>query len=49
MAKTVRAHLKSISPYSQSKHYIVDKLQGEGHDDYYRRTWRNHMHADDRE
>lgn len=44
--KIVTAHLKSISPYSQAKHYEVEKLQGESHDDYYRRTWRNHMHAD---
>src|SRR5882672_382855 len=44
--KTVVAHLKSISPYSQSKHYVVEKLQGESPDDHYRRTWRNHMHFD---
>lgn len=39
------AYLKSISPYSQSKHYVKDKLQGESEDDHYRRTWRNHMHC----
>ena len=44
--KTCVAHLKSISPYSQSKHYVVDKLQGESADDHYRRTWRNHLHVD---
>lgn len=44
--KTVIAYLKSISPYSQSKHYVVEKLQGESADDHYRRTWRNHMHFD---
>jgi hypothetical protein len=43
---TVTAQLKSVSPYSQSKHYQVDPLQGESKDDHYRRTWRNHMHCD---
>lgn len=33
-----------VSPYSQSKHYDVERLQGEGLDDYAQRTWRNHMH-----
>jgi hypothetical protein len=47
--KLVTAHLKSTpgSPYSQSRHYVVEKNQGEGYDDYYRRTWRNHMHTDE--
>lgn len=45
--KYVIASLKSISPYSQSKNYEVERNQGEGHDDYYRRTWRNHMHFDE--
>jgi hypothetical protein len=44
--KTCIARLKSLSPYSQSKHYVAEKLQGEGFDDYYRRTWRNHLHAE---
>lgn len=44
--KIATAHLKSVSPYSQSRQYDVDKLQGEGLDDYSRRTWRNHMHFD---
>lgn len=43
---TVTTRLKSIAPYSQSKHYKVETLQGESHDDYYRRTWRNHLHFD---
>lgn len=37
--------IQGVSAYSQSKHYEVEKLQGEGHDDYYQRTWRNHMHV----
>lgn len=44
--KTVIASLRSISPYSQSRHYVADALQGEGADDKYRRTWRGHIHAD---
>lgn len=46
--KLCTATLRSISPYSQSKHYVVEKTQGESHDDYYRRTWRHHMHFDDK-
>jgi hypothetical protein len=45
--KTVIAELRSISPYSQSKHYVVEELQGESKDAYSRRTWRNYMHSDD--
>lgn len=37
--------IQGISPYSQSKHYELDKLQGEGQDDYYQRTWKNHLHT----
>ena len=44
--KILTAHLKSVSPYSQSKFYAKDKLQGESDDDHYRRTWRSHMHVD---
>jgi hypothetical protein len=36
--------IQGVTPYSQSKFYEVDKLQGEGNDDYAIRTWRNHMH-----
>jgi hypothetical protein len=45
--KTVIATLKSVSPYSQSKKYDAEKQQGESHDDFYRRTWRGHLHTDD--
>lgn len=44
--KTVIATVEGVSPYSQSKSYEVDKLQGEGPDDYERRTWRHRMHVD---
>ena len=38
--------LKSVSPYSQSKHYEVDKLEKESHADYEKRTWRERCHYD---
>ena len=34
-----------VTPYSQSKVYEVESLQGEGKDDYAQRTWRNYMHV----
>ena len=43
--RTVVAHLKSISPYSQSRHYQTPKLNKERPDDYEARTWRDRMHV----
>lgn len=43
--KTVIATLKSISPYSQSRHYTDAKKQGESSADYETRTWRERMHV----
>lgn len=40
-----QVEILGVTPYSQSKFYEVEKLQGEGNDDYYQRTWRNHMHT----
>lgn len=39
--------LKSISPYSQSKHYDVPKINGgrESAKDYEARTWRERLHV----
>ena len=47
--KTATAYLKSISPYSQSKHYEVPKVNHgkERPDDYEARTWRERMHVTD--
>lgn len=45
--KTAVATLESISPYSQSRHYQVEKLPKEGADDFEKRTWRNRMHLTD--
>jgi hypothetical protein len=45
--KTYRATLTGHSPYSQSRHYTVDKLDREQPDAYERRTWRGRMHVDE--
>lgn len=37
--------LKSISPYSQSRHYDAPKLQRELPKDYEARTWRERLHT----
>lgn len=44
--KKVVAKLSSISPYSQSRHYEVPKLEREIPRDYEERTWRERMHVD---
>lgn len=44
--KTLTVKLRSAAPYSQSRYYIRDLEQGESNDDNYRRTWREHLHAD---
>ena len=44
--KAYKAHLRSDSPYSQSRHYVVDKLEKESCADYEQRTWRSRMHVD---
>jgi hypothetical protein len=45
--KIAVAHLKSVSPYSQSRNYDreIPKLTKEGPQDYEDRTWRNRTHA----
>jgi hypothetical protein len=46
--KTAVAHLKNISPYSQSRHYTLpERSQKETHADYEKRTWRERMHVTD--
>ena len=44
---TVTATLKSISPYSQSKHITAPKLERETGADYEKRLWRERLHVDD--
>lgn len=45
--KTVVATLKSVSPYSQSKHHDTPKLERELPKDYEKRTWRERLHVND--
>lgn len=39
------AHLKSISPYSQSRAHETEKLNRETADEFEKRTWREKCHA----
>lgn len=45
--KTVAAKLKSVSPYSQSKHHDAPKLDRELPKDYEKRVWRERLHVGD--
>jgi hypothetical protein len=43
--KTAIAHLESMTPYSQSKHYETPKLDKESAGDYENRTWADRLHV----
>lgn len=45
--KRVEVTFRGISPYSQSKPILAEKLPKESSRDYETRTWRNRMHVDD--
>lgn len=46
--RTAIARMKSISPYSQSRHYVTpERDQKETHADYEKRTWRERLHVDE--
>lgn len=45
--KTATVQLRSVSPYSQSKHYTTEKLPKELPKDYEARTWRDRLHTTD--
>jgi len=45
--RTCLATLKSITPYSQSRHYDVPHLNRETPKDYEARTWRNRLHINE--
>jgi hypothetical protein len=45
--KTVVAALKSVSPYSQSKHHDTPKLDRELPKDYEKRVWRERLHVNE--
>ena len=42
---TTTTHLKSVSPYSQSRYHNTPKKEKESHNDYENRTWRNKAHV----
>ena len=44
--KKVVATLKSVTPYSQSRHIMAEKLDKESHQDYEKRTWKERCHVD---
>lgn len=44
---TAVAQLESVSPYSQSRHYEVDKLPKELANDFEKRTWRERCHVNE--
>jgi hypothetical protein len=41
--------LKSLAPYSSSRQHGEPMLEGEGHDDYDRRTWRSKLNVEIRD
>jgi hypothetical protein len=43
--RIVTAHLESVSPYSQSRHYTTPKKDKESAKDYEARTWRDRLHV----
>jgi len=45
---TVKAKLKSASPYGQSRYHNTEKLEKESAADYEKRTWKNRCHTDDK-
>jgi hypothetical protein len=45
--KVFEAHIKSTTPYSQSKHHQTPKLEKESSADYEERTWRQRMHINE--
>jgi hypothetical protein len=46
--KSAKVQLKSMTPYSQGKHYVVEKLKKELPRDYEERTWRERLHVDEK-
>ena len=46
MPKIAKFRLIGIAPYSQSKPHLTEMEPGESHDDFRKRTWREHLHKD---
>lgn len=47
--KTATVTIEGVSPYSQSRHYVTDKLNKESPADYEKRTWRDRLHVNERD
>jgi len=45
--KNCKVRITGTTPYSQSKHYVVQKEKRETSADYETRTWRERMHVDE--
>lgn len=45
--KIARAHLKSVSVYSQSRYHNTEAMDKEGKNDYEKRTWAERMHVNE--
>ena len=46
--RTAHAHLKSVSPYSQSKFIVTKKSRDQTHADFERDHWRERLHRDEK-
>jgi len=43
-----KVKIEGLTPYSSSRHYVVDMLNKESKPDYEARTWRERLHYDDK-
>ena len=43
-----KVKIEGFTPYSSSRHYVVDALNKESKADYESRTWRERLHYDDK-
>ena len=46
MPTIIKFRIEGIAPLSQSKPHLSELEPGESHDDWRKRTWREHLHAD---
>lgn len=48
MIKIAHVQLESVSPYSQSRFHDTPRKEQESHEAYRDRTWREHLHIDEK-
>lgn len=48
MIRIAHCNIESVSPYSQSRYHDLPYLEQESHDQYRDRTWREHLHYDEK-